>query len=107
MAAEKNFENKIKKELKSRGFWFVKFFANAFTPSGIPDIIGCGHGRFFAIEVKGGSNYGLTELQKHNIDMINNAGGVAVCVYPNGWDALMNVLDAIETVNIGDDYILK
>lgn len=34
MAAEKSFENRIKSELHGRGAWRVKFFANAFTPSG-------------------------------------------------------------------------
>lgn len=48
MAKEKDFENKIKAELHNRGArqgrqdggtcqggaWFVKFFANAYTPSG-------------------------------------------------------------------------
>lgn len=33
---EKNFENRIKKYLESKGAWFVKFFANAYTSSGIP-----------------------------------------------------------------------
>jgi len=62
MAAEKSFENKIKAELHNKGAWRVKFFANAFTPSGIPDILSCYNGRFLGIEVKSGSSYGLTEL---------------------------------------------
>lgn len=33
---EKNFENRIKKYLEKQGCWFVKFFANAYTSSGIP-----------------------------------------------------------------------
>ena len=28
MAAEKNFENRLKKFLEDEGCWFVKFFAN-------------------------------------------------------------------------------
>lgn len=93
MAAEKNFENKIKKELKNRGAWFVKFFANAYTPAGIPDILCCIAGRFVAIEVKGGSSYGLTELQKYNLEQIAENGGLALCVYPTGWDDMLTLLD--------------
>ena len=111
MAAEKQFENKIKKYLKIRGHWFVKFFANAYTPSGIPDILACIRGRFVAIEVKGGSSYGLTELQKFNLRCIRARGGVAVCVYPSGWEqfaALVEQLEAGEPVEVTEDnYILK
>ena len=97
MAAEKNFENKIKKQLKLRGHWYVKFFANAFTPAGIPDILACVCGRFVAIEVKGGSGYGLTELQRYNLERINASGGIGICVYPSGWQQLMDILDRLES----------
>lgn len=33
---EKAFETRIKKYLEKKGCWFVKFFANAYTSSGIP-----------------------------------------------------------------------
>ena len=105
MAAEKNFENKIKKELKNRGAWFVKFFANACTPAGIPDILCCIEGRFVAIEVKGGSSYGLTELQKYNLEKLAENGALALCVYPTGWDELLTLLDNAKYE--GGFYILK
>ena len=105
LAAEKNFENKIKKELKRRGAWFVKFFANAYTPAGIPDILCCIAGRFVAIEVKGGSSYGLTELQKYNLEKLAENGALALCVYPTGWDELLTLLDNAKYG--GGFYILK
>ena len=38
MAAEKNFENKVKKYLKEQGAWFIKYWGGAaFTKAGIPD----------------------------------------------------------------------
>lgn len=112
MAKEKTFENKIKKELETRGAWKVKFFANAFTPAGIPDVLACLNGRFLGIEVKGGSSYGLTELQKHNLQQIRNAGGIGICVYPSGWKRFLDLLDEIEHgLGWGDitdeNYILK
>ena len=33
---EKAFENRIKNYLEKKSAWFVKFFANAYTSSGIP-----------------------------------------------------------------------
>lgn len=111
MAAEKSFENKIKAELHSRDAWRVKFFANAYTPSGIPDILACYNGRFLGIEVKSGSSYGLTELQKHNLKCIRYAGGIGICVYPSGWEKFLQLLDDIQAgraIDISDsNYIMK
>lgn len=111
MAAEKNFETKIKAELHTKGAWRVKFFANAFTPSGIPDILACLNGHFLGIEVKGGTSYGLTELQKHNLKQIRDAGGLGICVYPSGWERFLQLLDDIQAgraIDISDsNYIIK
>lgn len=111
MAAEKQFENKIKSELHIRHAWRVKFFANAFTPSGVPDVLACYNGRFLGIEVKGGSSYGLTELQKFNLKKIREAGGIGICVYPSGWQQFLELLDRLdngEQITITDEnYILK
>ena len=47
-----------------------------FTAVGIPDIIGCIDGKFFAIEVK--AERGITsEAQKIQIELIKDAGGIA------------------------------
>ena len=77
MAGEKNFENKIKKFLKDRGCWYVKYFANRNTRAGVPDILACVNGRFVAIEVKA-ENGKPTELQKWNVEQIKKCGGLAV-----------------------------
>lgn len=111
MAAEKQFENKIKDELHNRGAWKVKFFANAFTPAGVPDVLACYKGLFLGIEVKGVSSYGLTELQKYNLRLIRQAGGIGICVYPSGWQQFLDILDRLDAgdqVEITDEnYILK
>ena len=111
MAAEKKFENQIKEILQECVACRVKFFANAFTPSGIPDVLACYNGRFLGIEVKGGSSYGLTDLQKYNLKHIREAGGIGICVYPSGWQQFVELLDRLdngEQVTITDDnYILK
>lgn len=111
MAAEKKFENKIKETLHKRGAWKVKFFANSYTPSGIPDVLACYRGRFLGIEVKGGSSYGLTDLQKYNLKNIRRAGGIGICVYPSGWEQFLEMLDRLDSgeqvVVTDEDYILK
>lgn len=85
MAAEKNFENKIKNFLKEEGCWEVKYFANAFTPSGIPDILACIGGYFVGIEVKA-QNGTPSDLQLDNVAEINKAGGFAFVLYPSAFE---------------------
>lgn len=92
MGAEKNFENKIKKYLDKKGCWFVKFFANAYTSSGIPDILCSINGRFVGIEVKQESGK-PSLLQKVHLKNIGEAGGVGVLVYPSGYDDLKDLID--------------
>ena len=100
MAAEKNFENRLKKFLESEGCWFVKFFANAYTKSGIPDILCCCNGYFVAIEVKA-PNGKPSELQKRNIKQINEkALGIGIVLYPDQFDDFKEIIQAL---NSGDD----
>lgn len=47
MAAEKNFENKVKAFLKDTGAWLLKYWGGAaYTKSGIPDLLVCSDGCF-------------------------------------------------------------
>lgn len=92
MAAEKNFENRIKKYLEKKGCWFVKFFANAYTSSGIPDILCCINGRFVGIEVKQEKGK-VSLLQKVHLKRIVEAGGIGILAYPSGYDDLKKVID--------------
>ena len=85
IAQEKNFENKIKKYLDTKGCWHVKFFANRFTKSGVPDILACINGYFIGIEVKA-QNGKPSELQLWNREKIREAGGICIVLYPNQFD---------------------
>lgn len=92
MAAEKNFENKIKAYLKEHNAYFVKFFANRMTKTGVPDILACVNGYFVAIEVK--AEHGKpSELQKYNVREINNADGYAVILYPQDWELFKKLVN--------------
>ena len=97
MAAEKNFENRLKKFLEDEDCWFVKFFANAYTKSGIPDLLVCCNGYFVGVEVKA-PNGKPSELQKWNIKKINESGGIGVVLYPDQFDDFKKL---IEWLNIG------
>lgn len=94
MAGEKNFENKIKKFLKDRGCWYVKYFANRNTRAGVPDILACVNSRFVAIEVKA-ENGKPTELQKWNVEQIKKCGGLAVVLYPADWERFAAMIDEV------------
>jgi len=95
MAAEKNFENRIKKYLKDNGAWFLKYWAGAaYTKSGIPDILACVNGWFVAIEVKA-SNGKPSELQLYNLREIEKAGGLAFLLYPEQWDDFKKFIDLL------------
>lgn len=85
IAQEKTFENKVKKFLEANGAWYVKFFANSYTKSGIPDILACVNGYFVGIEVKA-QNGKPSELQLYNVRKIREAGGFAIILYPSGFN---------------------
>lgn len=92
MAAEKNFENKIKKYLKDNGCWHVKYFANRMTKSGVPDILACVNGFFVGIEVKA-SNGHTSELQIYNRESIRKSNGISIIVYPEQWEDFKMLID--------------
>lgn len=109
MAAEKNFENRVKKFLKDNGCWFCKYFANGFTKSGVPDILACVGGKFVGIEVKAADGK-PSELQLKNQEMIKAAGGLAYVLYPNGFEEfkldMLNLLEQEQERN-GKERISK
>jgi hypothetical protein len=103
MAAEKNFENRLKTFLESEGCWFVKFFANAYTKSGIPDLLVCCNGYFVAVEVKA-PNGKPSELQKMNIRKINKEQGYGIVLYPDQFD---NFKDIIRYLKHGNSFYAR
>lgn len=94
MGSEKIFENKIKRYLTENGAWFVKYFANGFTKSGIPDLLCSVNGHFLAIEVKA-ENGRPSELQLHHIEKIKQSGGRAVIVKPSQFEELKELIEEL------------
>ena len=98
MAAEKQFEDQIKKYLTDRGHWWVKYFANRNTRSGVPDILACIRGRFVAIEVKAQTGR-ASELQLYNRRKIREAEGISIILYPSDFEEFKRLVLQIETGN--------
>ena len=74
---EKDIVNSILRYLKTiPGCFAWKTHGDAYSTSGIPDIIACIGGRFVALEVKTPSGR-LSKLQEITLRRINAAGGIA------------------------------
>jgi Holliday junction resolvase len=68
-------QSKIIKWLESEGHYVVRVLTS--SKAGTPDLIVCAHGRFVALEVKRPSGGVVSPLQKHHIEKIQKAGGIA------------------------------
>ena len=94
MAEEKNFENKVKKWLKSKGIYHFKYFGNAFSTAGILDLTLCVNGRFVGVELK--AEKGKTSpLQDYNIAEIERCGGIAIVLRPSGFDKFKETIEEL------------
>lgn len=79
---EKKVKETVKAILKEYGAYFFMPPANGLGRSGIPDLIGCYKGKFFAVECKAGTNT-TTPLQDRELDAIRGASGAAIVVNEN------------------------
>lgn len=105
MAQEKNYEQKIKRFLDDEGAWWVKFFANSYTRSGVPDLLCCVNGYFVAVEVKA-SKGKPTALQIHNCTEIRVAGGFAFILYPSGFEEFKQFIKKLKSDEFSKDMPL-
>lgn len=108
IAAEKNFETKVKNYIENIGGWQVKFFANRMTKTGIPDLLACINGHFVAIEVKA-QNGKPSELQLYQCEKIRKSGGFAFILYPSGFNKFQSFCTGlkIDKFNKEMEMILK
>lgn len=75
--SERLLQNKVLIYLKKNNIWHVKI--KDANRCGIPDIIGCKDGRFFAIELKDPDSYNrASKLQEYEIKNIISSGGRAI-----------------------------
>ena len=84
-------ENKVKRKvtevLKKYDAYYFFPAMGAFGRAGVPDIIGCYRGYFFAVECKAGKGK-PTALQEAEIEKIRKAGGKAFVITESNIDML-------------------
>jgi Holliday junction resolvase len=88
---EKPFETQIRKFLEAEGCYCFKVWGGGYQQAGIPDLLICVNGYFVAVEVKGDTGK-PSELQLHNIEKIKKSGGVAMVLYPKGFQEFKNLI---------------
>lgn len=91
---EKTYELKIRRYLDDIGAWHLKTYSNGVQRAGVPDILACVNGRFFAIEVKSETGR-VSRLQKWNIQRIREAGGIGIVSKPSQWNELKDWIDRL------------
>ena len=76
---EKRVKDKVVKILKEFGAYYFFPATYGFGRSGVPDIVCCFNGNFFAVECKAGKNK-PTPLQQKNLDDIASTEGIALLI---------------------------
>lgn len=90
---------RVAAQLKALGCYYFYPVTGGYGASGVPDIIGCYKGRFFAIECKAGKNK-TTALQDKNIDAIRAQGGLAMVVNEDTQDSFISRVSALEDTDV-------
>lgn len=113
MAGEKNFENRLKKWLECEGiyplghpkdqmpvapcgYWEKRWGGGRYVKSGLPDMRITVNGIALEVELKA-TNGTLSDLQKHNIRQINDSGGIAMVLYPEGFDTFKAMIKGVKS----------
>lgn len=88
---ETSFTRIVLRRLRSEvpNIWVVK--TQMVSLVGVPDLIGCVNGRFFAWELKVGDNK-ASMLQKHTLKLISKAGGEASVITPENFELALDYL---------------
>lgn len=82
--SEKALQIKVENFLKAHNIYFIKVWGGGFQRAGVPDIIFCLNGRFWAAELK--TDVGrTTELQEYNLDKIRMSGGASGVLRPSNF----------------------
>jgi hypothetical protein len=96
MTPEKKVKTAVVKILKEYAdLYYFYPVMGGYGASGIPDIVGCYRGKFFAIECKAGKGK-TTALQEKNIAQIREAGGRVMVVNEDNIQEVRNMLGALE-----------
>ena len=92
---EGQLQSKIIKVIEKRGGYVVN---GIYSKTGIPDLIGCFKGTFFAMEIKL-PGLKATKIQQYNLDKINKIGGIAEVI--TSTEEANDLLDEISVLSGG------
>jgi Holliday junction resolvase len=92
MTPERKVKNAVANILKKSGAYYFYPVTGGYGSSGVPDIIGCYRGCFFAVECKAGSGR-TTALQEKNLEEIRRNGGIAIVVNEENLPQVQEFLD--------------
>ena len=95
MTPEGKVKKQVKKVLDDVGAYYFSPMTAGYGRSGVPDIIACVKGKFIGIECKAGKNE-PTLLQKHNMKLINQSGGLSIVVNEGNIESLLTLVKEIE-----------
>jgi Holliday junction resolvase len=98
---EKKVKDKVVSVLKSEGAYYFFPATHGYGRSGVPDVIACVNGHFFAIECKAGTNK-PTALQVRELEAIRRCGGVAVVANEENWDMVRDIVRKLKDTVIGE-----
>lgn len=79
MTPEAKVKKQVVAQLKLLGAYYFYPVTGGYGGSGVPDIVGCYNGKFFAIECKAGKNR-PTPLQELNMAKIEMTGGKSIVI---------------------------
>jgi hypothetical protein len=85
---------RIHAALKAAGAYAVNYIGGQYANNGTPDILACLDGRFIGIEAKAGRGK-PTALQVRALRVIDEAGGLALCINENNLDYLKECLSNV------------
>lgn len=91
MTPEKKVKVKVVAILKEVGAYYFYPVTGGYGASGVPDIVGCYKGKFFAVECKAGRGK-TTALQDKNIAQINACDGKAIVVNEDNIEDVRSLL---------------
>ena len=103
MTPEKKVKQAVAKLLKEAGAYYFFPATGGYGRSGVPDIVGCYRGNFFAFECKAGKNK-PTALQDKNLSDINVAGGIACVVNEDNMMNIEIILKGIKEMDFPVQY---
>jgi Holliday junction resolvase len=99
MTPEKKVKTKVVAILKEFGTYYFYPVTGGYGASGVPDIVGCYHGNFFAVECKAGKGK-TTALQEKNIANIYAAGGTALVVNEDNIEDVRNLMVSMDSMEL-------